>query len=223
LAFRTDIGSFSICRSATNVKIRVVLRSRGCGQVPGKPKKKKQNRNQPHMVMFRHLSPADHAVRTLRSFALISSNGSGVIVLGAPSSSTVTSASDWANISQEYANYRVKAMRVLFTPSTTSATSSTGPYQGMFMISRWWGLVPTVESTLRQEDSSEFHSTLEEFSMETNYLGYREAQEWTPVGTAIPFPYGFCHMTPTGSSVLALSSNIYSRMLEFDVEFLNTQ
>lgn len=172
--------------------------------------------------MYRHLTRTDHVMRTLRNIATVSSNGSGAIALVSNATSTVTSSSDWANISQEFSLYRVRRMRFKFFPATTSATSVTGPYQSVVMVARWWGLSPSGESTLRQDETAGFHSTLEEFEMDTNYAGYPEAQEFIPVGTALPYVYGFAYATPTGSAVLALSSVIYTKIVEFEVEFLGT-
>jgi hypothetical protein len=159
--------------------------------------------------------------RTLNTFGTIVSGGTGLIPLGTKSADGVRSATSWGNISQEFENFRVRSMNMRFTPSTVNATSSTGPYQGMLMIGRWAQLVPAAQGNIEQKKDTVYHSTLEEFEIHANYVGIQELQEWVPVGTALSAAqnYGFAYMTPATTSVLAITSDVYSWRVSYEVEF----
>jgi len=186
-------------------------------------KKKKKSITTTRQNLPRYFGDAYSPIvrRTLNTFTTIISSAGGAISLASKNSDGVRSSPSWGNISQEFENFRVRQMRVRFTPSTVNATSSTGPYQGMFMVGRWAQLVPASQANLEQKSDTVYHSTLEEFEFEANYLGIPELQEWVPVGTAVSAAqqYGVAYMTPGSTSTLAVSSDIFSLRIQWEVEF----
>lgn len=174
------------------------------------------------LTMFRHVADQTIVRRVLRNYSTVNSSAGGAIVLATGQSTGITSAPDWNNISQEFANYRVRRIKWHLVPSTVNATSTTGPYQGMCFIGRWWGKVPTASSNVEQSPGTIAVSTLEEVVFENNFQGYPLAQEWTIVGNAIATNnvYGLVIVSVPSTSTLAVSSNIYSIVTEFEVEFL---
>jgi hypothetical protein len=185
---------------------------------------RKANAQGGKMRLYRHLRAIERAIRTLRVIGTISSNGAGAMILAAFPSTGVTSSSDWTNFSQEFGNYRVRSIRFKLFPATVNATSVTGPYQGIYAIARWWGLSYSSESSIRQDPQLVVVSTLQEYAIETNHLGFPDATEFTPVGSTIPAErtYGFSAMSLSNSAVLALSSVIWTYVTEYETEFLNT-
>jgi hypothetical protein len=189
-------------------------------QQGGKKRGKQTNRGQ--MVLFRHVRDQSHVNRVLRSSLTLSSTAGGVIALANVASTGVTSTPDWTNISQEFASYRVRRLKIYFRPATVNATSITGPYQGCLYVCRWWQFAPATISGIEQTPEVAIISTLEEFSYENNYLGFSKAQEFTSTGSSIlaDSVYGMSFITPAGTAGLALSSIIYSLVVEYDVEFM---
>jgi len=66
-----------------------------------------------------------------------------------------------------------------------------------------------------------YHSTLEEFEFDANYLGIPELQEWVPVGTAVSTAqtYGISYLSPALTSAVAANSDVFSLRTQFEVEF----
>jgi hypothetical protein len=207
-------GTFSGAKS----QVRTVQRPR-----PGPGRKKKNRRAEGKLVMYRHIHKIDKVVRMLRTVGSISSTAGGIIAFFNSGIAGVTASPDWTNFSQEYANYRVRKFTMRFFPATTSSTVTTGPYQSIMAMSRFWGLVPTSQSSMFQDMDVIFISTLQEGQMSNNFLGYMDAQEWTPVGTAIATErnYGVSGISPANSALLAVSSVIFTYVLEYETEFLD--
>jgi hypothetical protein len=178
------------------------------------------------MKMYKQISRFEKATRNFLQSGQIFSTAGGVISFIQVGSGGVTSTADWTNFSQEYGNYRILKMKIHFTPATVNATSITGPYQSMMMIGRYWGQGGTA-SALAQDVDTQFRSTLEEFSMENNHLGYPNASQWTAVGTSLPadrgFGMNFASPAATGAvALLAALSSIYNYALVYTVEFVDT-
>jgi hypothetical protein len=186
-------------------------------------KKKEKDPQDTSLVLYRHITKIDKVIRMMRTNGQFASTAGGVIAFWNTNSSGVTASPDWTNFSQEFANYRVRALKLKIFPATVSATPTTGPYQGVMMMSRFWGLLPTTESHISQDTNTRHFSTLQEGQMSTNYLGFQDAQQWTPVGTSISAErtYGFAGITPTGTTGLPASSAIFSYIKEYEVEFLD--
>lgn len=195
----------------------------GTQQSPGqKSKKKKKFQNNQRLPRYFGAAFSPVVRRTLNYFTTITSSASGAIPLASVTSAGVTvSPPSWPNISQEFENYRVRQFKIRFTPSTVNATSTTGPYQGMIMVGRFMQLAPVGQSNLEQKSDTAYHSTLEEFEFDANYLGFDLGQEWIPVGTGVSTAqrYGISYMTPAGTSALAASSDIFSARIQYEVEF----
>jgi hypothetical protein len=190
---------------------------------PGQETKKKGKRQQTsgRMIMYRHINKDNKVERVMRRAVTISSNASGIIPVATYTSDSVTSSLDWAAFSGEFQNYRVKEMKIRFVPATTNATSVTGPYQGILALSRFWALAPTSTTNMASEPSILFASTLEEFTVDNNWLGFKDAEEWSPVGTSLLASniFGIAFAT-FGGATLAASSVIFSAVVEYRTEFI---
>jgi len=208
-------------RNSTNTFTKVGNTNKASSTQTQKKKKKSQTVQKVNLPRYFGAGNSPVVRRTLNTFTTIVSSAGGAISLASKNADGVRSAPAWANISQEFENFRVRQIRMRFTPSTVNATSSTGPYQGMIMVGRWAQLVPAAQSNLEQKADTAYHSTLEEFEYDANFLGIPELQEWIPVGTAVSAAqtYGIAYMTPASTSVLAVSSDIFSLRLQFEVEF----
>ena len=208
-------------KNNTNAQTRVRGRQANAGvQMSGKKKKKSQT-VRPALPRYFGSGFSPVSTRTLNIFTTAVTTAGGVISIQPRSASAVTAAPSWGNISQEFESYRVREVRVRFVPSTTNATSTTGPYQSMIMVGRWAQLSPTTQGNLEQKGDTVYHSTLEEFEYDANFLGIKELQDWIPVGTGLATAqnYGIAYMTPAGVSALAASSDIFSVRTQFVVEF----
>lgn len=137
-----------------------------------------------HMIMHKHISGSSRVTKYFTSASNISSDASGSFGVSF-NSDLARSSPNFGAISADYQSFRVKQISLRMFPSTTSATSVTGPYQGAVALSRWWGKAPTGNQGVLNDQFHETFSTLEEFKFETNWLGFKDAEEWAPVGTAI--------------------------------------
>jgi len=137
-----------------------------------------------HMVMYRYIRGSSRITKYITSYATLAADAAGNL-FGTINSLNVTGASDFNSIGADYQSYRVKQIIVKFFPATTSATSGTGPYQSACVVSRWWGLAPsTIQGIVNDQYHASF-SSLEEYVVESNWLGFKDAEEWSPYGTAI--------------------------------------
>ena len=150
----------------------------------------------------------------------IATSAGGIIAISNNQTSNVTSCHDWAGISGEFQQYRVKQYRVRAVPVVL--VPATGQHGVLYMI-RYWGLVPTTITNIASEPSFEGFSTMEEFEYDNNWLGFPDAHLWTNVGTAIPQEqsYGVCWISNTTPAMPA-STTMFSITFEFEVEFQGT-
>jgi hypothetical protein len=192
----------------------------GPGPTPGNTKK---HLREGKMVLYRTLNKIDKVRRVFRSGGILTSSAAGVITAFNIGAASVTSAPDWTNFSQEYSDYRVYKQNFSVFPSTVSATATTGPYQSVMSMSRYWGLLPTTISHISQDTKLQNFSTLQEGSITTNFEGFLDAQQWTPVGTGISSErnYGFGGCSLASVSALPVSSNIFSYIHTHYVEFFD--
>jgi hypothetical protein len=178
------------------------------------------------LIMYRHVSNLNKISRVLSYATTIASTAGGVIALSAYASFQAQSfpAADWANISNEFDVYRVRQMRVHLFPATTNSTATTGPYQSCIALSRWWGTVPTSWTGMASDPGFVAFSTLEEAEMENNWLSFPDAQQWVPVASTIPTgdSFGIALITPTGAAATAVSSVIFTALVQWTVEFQGT-
>jgi len=162
-----------------------------------------------------------------RSFAVgqdISSTAGGAITLTALSGQAVITAlgTEWTNFAQEFQQFRITRIATRFFPSTTSATSVTGPYQaGMYGCS-FAGFVPTTASTLAQGKPLLKWSTLDECEVTIHGSRFPNSKLWNIYNVAIPADrdYGFAY---TNAGTLAASSRIFSTLIELSAEFQGPQ
>jgi len=158
--------------------------------------------------------------RTFTASGTIQSTAAGAITLAATGCQDLITSlgTEFSNYGQEYSEFNVKKIGLHLFPSTTSATSTTGPYQGGFVMSDWAQLKPTTLTSMFQSDALIKKSTLEEFEYNVRAPNLPNFKLWNPIGTAIPIDrdFGFAY---SSVSTLAVSSNIYSALFELDVEF----
>ena len=171
-----------------------------------------------------YLSPKASYKSVTRNFSgdfLISSDASGTIPLASISASGLITAlgSEFTNFAQEFQEYKVVSLGVRFFPSTTSATSSTGPYQGGLIGSAFQGLAPTATSSIQQAEQLVKFSTLEEREIVVSAASRNN--EWTITTASLPAKqnFGFAYY---GLGSLAVSSRIFVALEEVRVIFRGT-
>lgn len=184
----------------------------------------KRRKAEGKMRMFKHFSPLNQITRMMRTHALaLSVDASGHLLINTSvQSNAVTGSTDWSSISVEFQQYRVKRVSAILVPTQTSSNATT-TYQSAVYSSRFWGLAPTTITNMTSEPSFSVFSTLQEFRMENNWLGFPESHEWVNVGTSIPqeASYGMAFIGPTNITMIA-NSIIFSGVAEFEVEFSGT-
>jgi len=160
-----------------------------------------------------------------RRFAVganIGSDVSGNVALLSYGTADIISALgvEWTNFAQEFQEFRVKKLGFWFTPSTTSATSVSGPFQGGMVGAPWSQLKPTGVNSLYQSNDLVKWSTLEEKEIDIIAPTTVNAKLFTPYGTAIvldrDFGFSFQSISP---GTLAASSRIFTLLFEMWVEF----
>jgi len=174
------------------------------------------------MVIFSNRFTDKRVTRTFGIDGTVSSTGAGLITLAAISGINLITAlgSEFTNFSQEFQEFRVKRIRSHFLPSTTSATSTTGPYQGAMIVAPWKQFVPTTLSTLEQGAQKEIFSTLQETKVQCSSAGFPNAMLWTATSSAIVADRDFgIAYTLLPASPIAVSSRIFSLYHEMVIEF----
>jgi len=150
----------------------------------------------------------------------ISSDASGVVVLTATGAADIITllGTEFSNFSQEFSEYRVLTVGVHIFPSTTNATSSTGPYQGGILLAPWAQLKPTTLDNVRQSDSLVKFSTLEEKNVRIMAPNGPNFKLWTGTSTALALDRDF-GFTWVSVGTLAVTSRIFTALFELEVEF----
>jgi len=202
----------------TSTRVRQRQRQR---QIPGGDDPSNQNGTSARMVILK--SPQLNRV-VRRHFTLtgtINSTVGGLIAVGNASvGSTISGLSTlWTNYAQEYQEYRVLWFEIYLSPSTTSATSTTGPYQGQMFICPWRQLVPNSSQTAYQSPELVVFSTLEERAIKVSAKGFPNAQLWNQYGVSYPADRDFGIIFFSAGSTLAVSSNIFSYAIRILAEF----
>jgi len=200
------------------VKGKAQTRSRN-GQSSKNENKRPDSRGS--LVIFKPTLRSQTVDRSFRIPGLIRSTAAGVIALTATGGQDIITSlgTEWSNFAQEFSEFRVKSVGIEFTPSTTNSTATTGPYQGVLLVTPWAQLKPTTSASVLQADQITKFSTLEEREVQVNPPAFPNAALWNPVGTALPIDrdYGFTYISV--GSVLAVSSDIFTGIFKIHAEF----
>jgi len=197
------------------------------GKSGSRKKSKKQRTIEPQgkLVIFRMTQSSSPSVK--RKFAygqIVSSTGAGAITLLAISFADAVTAlsTEWSNFAQEFQEFRPVCLRIYFCPATTSATATTGPYQGAMALAPWQQFRIVAFSTIQQSNELTKFSTLEEKEV-VIYPKMPNDKLWNQVGVAFPVDRDFGLAFLSFGSVLAVSSVIFSLMIEVEAIFKNPQ
>jgi len=174
------------------------------------------------MVIFSNKFTDKRVVRTFGIDGTISTTAGGAVAVAAITTANLITAlgTEFTNFSQEFQEFRVKRLRSHFLPSTTSATVSTGPYQGAMIVSPWKQFVPTTISTLEQSSQKEVFSTLQETKVQQSSAGFPNALLWTGTNAAIVSDrdFGIAYAS-LPASPMAASTRLFSLYHELVIEF----
>jgi len=208
------------CSSFISPKVGVQNRQRpGNGRRRTRKQQPKGNSLRP----FRLLD-GKPVIRRFSLLGSISTDATGKIALatGNNTSSVEALFPTFPTFSQNFQQYRVRRLIMRLTPTTTNATSSTGPFQGSLLISRFWGnLVPANVNGIVDDPLHHNISTLEEHTIETNYMGFPDGQLWTATNAVVTggYQYGFAFAS-NSAVLLATSSVIFALELVAECEFI---
>jgi len=213
------VESFMGHRPNPNISSKSRGRLRAKGPQGDKRGKNARPESQGELVILRPMFKTRDVRRKFSASADISSSGAGAIALTANGAADIISTlgSEWTNFAQEYSQFRVRSVGIHFFPSTTSATSSTGPYQAGVVGCCWCGLKSPSASAIQQANELVKWSTLEE--KELLIVNPTENTKlWNPVGTALPIDrdFGFAFV---GVGTVAISSRIFTVTYVLDTEF----
>jgi len=216
--------AFVLPRSAPNITMRPKANMKG-RQGPGQKRKPKTVEPQGKLVIFRMTNKLAPIV--MRKFAYpvqINSTGAGAVTLAAVSFGDAVTAlsTEWTNFSQEFQEFRPVSIRVYFCPATTNSTAVTGPYQGAMALAPWQQFRITSFTTIQQSNELVKFSTLEEKEI-IIYPKMSNDKLWNAVGVAFPVDrdFGFAYLS--FGATLALSSAIFSVLIEVEAQFKNPQ
>jgi hypothetical protein len=155
----------------------------------------------------------------------ISSTAGGDVTIasiGVMTTVNTTLGTEFTNYAQEYQQYRVKSMKIHAIPSTTSATTTTGPYQTGMIICPYLQLPLTALNSLQQAEQKEIWSTLQETKVFLR--SPLNANLWNEFNVAYPADrdFGFSYGLLIAGS-FAASSRVATFAVEIDVEFRRAQ
>jgi hypothetical protein len=177
------------------------------------------------MVKF-VMNPKSSVVRRkfLATFVIASGAGGDVPIASIGVAGMVNSflGTEFTNYAQEYQQYRVKSIKIHSLPRTTSATSTTGPYQTAFIIAPYLQFPLTTLNSLQQAEQKEVWSTLQETKVfvasPLNANLWNEFNVTYPADRDFGFSYGL-----SVASTFAASSSVALFSTEIDVEFRRAQ
>jgi len=203
--------------NSRSVKSRARGRNGSSGDGAGKNKSGPDSK----LIVLNHIKQSEQIVRRTFAYgATISSDASGQIgITSIGVTDAITSLStEFTNFSQEYGEFRVKSLTRRFFPSTTSATSTTGPYQSVIMVAPWKQFRPANSASLYQSPSKDTFSTLYEQYIKVTSDNFLNGKLWTPVGTALGADRDF-GISYVLVSAVAVTSRIFTVIDEIEVEF----
>jgi len=158
------------------------------------------------------------------SSTVTSTAGGDVSIASVGVASAVNSllGTEFSNYAQEYQQYRVKSIKLHSLPSTTSAVTSTGPFQTALIVVPYFQLPLTTLNSLQQAEQKEVWSTLQEtkvfVSSPLNANLWNEFNVTYPADRDFGFTYG---LAIAGS--FAASSRVATFVVEIDVELRRAQ
>ena len=177
------------------------------------------------LVIINHDKLEDKIVRrVLSTTAFISSDASGLVTVASYGIADVITllGAEWTKFAQEYQEFRIRSFTMKFFPATTSATSTTGPYQTAILVAPWRQLRPTNANTLFQSRSKEIFSTLYEKYITLTSNNFANAKLWSTYGLTYQADrdYG---LSWTTLSTFAASSRMFTVLFQLDAEFRHPQ
>lgn len=190
-----------------------------------KQTKKSKNNKYNKVVLYRQLKDMTSVLRLLRTPGFLSVNASSIMAATTFNASSVFSAVNWSNISQEFAEYRVPKLKTYLSPvfNMAYAIPGTNSYPLPLMYcARWWEQLPSATSSIEQSPDCKALSAIKEHSMTTNYEGFPNAQLWTSCAStqSVDKYYGFAFCIPSGYwTTIEPSSGVFNYVIEFYVEF----
>lgn len=203
-----------------NRTVRVKPKQRSKGRSKGNQKETRRNEPQGSVVTLRPTVGSQTVRRKFAATGSILSTAAGAVTLSSTGCNDLITSlgSEWSNYAQEYSEFRIVKLGIHFLPCTTSATSTTGPYQGGLAVCPWAQLKIASLASLHQSDQLMIFSTLEEKIVMVTGSGMSNTKLWNPVGTALPIDRDF-GITYVNEGTLAVSSNIYVAVFELFAEF----
>lgn len=180
------------------------------------------------LTIYRHVRDMTKVIRTLRSQSTVATNGTGVIAAAIYSSTFVTADPNFANISQEFQDFRVRSMKVRFHPVFNMAYGIPGtnayPIVTMFAARFWEHTTASLASINQAPDRVVIYGTKPHI-IENNYAGYLDAQLWNDTLASIPTTqaFGIAICSPTGWTAFEPSTAVFNVDLEFVVEFMGAR
>lgn len=176
------------------------------------------------MVIFRMNMRNQTVRRTFLFSHFLSTLGTGFLPVTSYSVSTFVNTdlgSEFTNFAQEFQTYRVMSFKVHFLPSTTSATSTTGPYQSALICCPFIQLPLVNTSSLQQGYQKEIWSSLQE--TKCFMRAPKNALLWNEFNVAYPIDRDYGFTIASIGNTMALSSRICDAILEGIVEFRGAQ
>lgn len=176
------------------------------------------------MVIFRLAAKSMTAKRKFMIGTTISSSAGGAVGIASISVMNLVNSglgTEFSNFAQEYQQYRVMSIKAHFLPSTTSATSITGPYQASVLVVPYYQINPTSASSLQQAEQKEVFSTLQETKVFLR--AFPNALLWNEYNITYPADrdFGFAYGSVAGT--VANSTRVYDLLTEIDCEFRRAQ
>jgi len=199
-------------RAQKNAKSKSGIRSRQGRQTTGN-KSEKQFGVSSKLVVMTNRQATKTVLRHFSTSGSVSTTAGGAISQGVISGAGTISAlgSQFSDFSQEFQEFRVRAIEVIFSPAVTSGTPTTGPYAIQLGVAPWRQFQPTSGRTLAQNDEYNVFSSLEERGYSLKCGAFENGKLWTTVGSTLVTDrdFGFSYIglqTGPASSVLLQST-----------------
>jgi hypothetical protein len=177
------------------------------------------------MVIFRMNQRSQTVSRVFMLPHFISTLGTGFVPItsyGVADLINTGLGTEFTNFAQEFQQYRVMSFKAHILPSTTSATSTTGPYQSSLICVPYIQLPLVNLTSLQQGAQKEIWSSLQETKV---YMrAFKNALLWNEFNIAYPADrdFGFT-IASAGLGAMAVSSRICDVLLEAVVQFRGAQ
>ncbi len=191
-----------------------------------KQKKSKTNNTDSFLIPIRSLAPGgDIIVKRISLFAgALSTSAGGVIPVTNYAAGDCTSGAEWSAFSSRYQQYRVKAMRVTFTPLWPRSAIAGSNHFSLAVSDALGGAYPSTAAQVFSDERARLVMSCDRFVATATNSKNPNALLWNSTSLTMPLANNFSvAVASTPSTTLGGAAQVFSVSQEWIVEFRGSQ